>query len=379
MIDYPDHLPCLDGAGLAVGVFDRCRYLRRPHGQGGLLHGLRDRVEIIGTVIGQQRSERLRHGGRGHHGHRTVSQTRDLLCRHDYIAVVGQDHHRRRIHPADGLEKFGRGRVHGLATTDDHIGPQAREDLRETVAGGNGDETYRLGRGGVPLQSTGTVRRLSAHVVDVHLGDLSKMRGPTEDGARVIRVNVDLVCLPVADDELRTSLRGDVLLDDRAVGLDPVQQELRAVEVLLVVPIVHGGHAQRPGAGGDVTLPELMSLECGHEALHQDRQSETACVDHAVLLEHGEQVGPATDRVVGGLHHEVQELIQGCLAPDCGPGSGRRVLQDGEHSPLDRLAHRLERHHHAALECRGDGVGGEGCGRAGDLAQPAQHLAEDDA
>ena len=84
------------------------------------------------------------------------------------------------------------------------------------------------------------------HVVDVDLGDLAELQYMCENGTGIVGVDVDLEGVRIADDQLGAARRGDVLVDGGPVEVVPVQEELGAVQVLVVVPVVLGFDRSSP-------------------------------------------------------------------------------------------------------------------------------------
>ena len=53
----------------------------------------------------------------------------------------------------------------------------------------------------------------------------------------------------------------------------------------------------------------LLAEKRGGERVEEDGESETARVDHAVLLEHGKELGRALNRVVSGRHDGLERRL----------------------------------------------------------------------
>ena len=232
---------------------------------------------------------------------------------------------------------------------------------------------------------------LHVHVVDEDLVDLAKLQHVLEHAVGLVGVDVDLEVGVGADDQLAVAEGGEV--GERLVDVEVLlglEEELVAVAELGALPVVVeldgdlGGDVGL-GVDGGLEVGELAGLAGGgvDERLHEDGEAEGAGVHDAVLLEHGQQLGGARDRLVGlddeGLQHVVRGEVAALLEL---VGPRRDVAQDGEDRALDRLADGLEGNPHAATEGMGDvGRGGVRLvlGVAEALGDAAQDLARDDA
>jgi hypothetical protein len=219
--------------------------------------------------------------------------------------------------------------------------------------------------------------RLLAHVVDVDLGHLAEGGRVGEHRRGIVHVHVDLEQLGVADDELAAALLRHPRLDRVAVEVLAVDQELSAVEVVRVVPVVGASLDVGLRLDGRVHGLELASLERGDEPFGEDRQPERPRVDHSGVLEHRQQLGRATHRGVDlGDRHLHDVVCRRSLAGRAARGASR-VLHDGEHRALDGLTHRLVGRALGAGQSVGDDLSGHLLGAVGGFAQPSQHLGQD--
>ena len=195
-----------------------------------------------------------------------------------------------------------------------------------------------------------------------------------------------------AHDELAVAERGEVA--QGLVGVEGplgLEEELVAVAELRALPVVVEldldagvGHVVGLGGrGGGVEVGELLAAVAKrgvHEGLEEGGKAIGTGVDHAVLLEDGQEVGRAGHGLVG-LHDErLEGLGDGHLLLLGAVCAGRHVADDGEDGALDRLAHGLEGHLHAVAQGRGHVGRGHGVMRGDEaLGQAAQNLARNDA
>ncbi len=121
--------------------------------------------------------------------------------------------------------------VHRLPALDD-VRAEALEQAPVPVTGGNRDDRHgRRVRDGVQ-QPLFALLRLLVHVRDLDAFDHADAGPDVERAAGVVRVDVDLERLGVADDEERVAELLELLLDCVAVQPVPFDDERRAVPVL---------------------------------------------------------------------------------------------------------------------------------------------------
>ena len=154
--------------------------------------------------------------------------------------------------------------------------------------------------------------------MDEDLEDLAVAEHVLEDAVGLVGVDVNLEVGVRAHDELavaeRREIREGVV---RIEGLVGMEEELVAVAILRALPVVVeldgdlGGGCRLRVGGVDrgLELRELaLALDGVDEALEEGGEPVRAGVDDAVLLEHGEKLGRARDRLIGLDHERVEHL-----------------------------------------------------------------------
>ena len=206
---------------------------------------------------------------------------------------------------------------------------------------------------------------------------------PAEHLVGAVGVHVHLEVGVHAHHQVAVAHRGQEVLGLVDVDRVGVDQKLGAVAERRALPVVDLLDLDlwlEPAREGEL-VAELAGFarQRRHERVEEDRQAETAGVDHVVLLEHRQQLGGALDRGERLLHHVLERLVAAELLLAGVLGGRGAVLEHGEDRALDRLAHRLEGDLDRAAERAVDarGVHLVGLGRA--LAQAAQDLGGDDA
>ena len=386
---------------------------RRAVGGAGIAHGtgdlaianLADGVDHSGNSIlelgigkdREQRGERLRDGLSGNDGDLLVGAGggSGLGCHAD-VAVVGQDNDRGRVDLVDGAQQVGSRGVHGLATGYDHVDTEGLKDVGLAGTGGNGDKTQRLGGLGglflVLVNLGGTVVGLHLHVVDKDLVDLTELQHVLEHQVGGVGVHVDLIVGVGAHEQLAVAHGAQelkaLILVKRGVGL---KEELVAVAELRAFPIVIGldlntaksGIAGRAGGvkrSGEILDHGAATKSGSHKVLEENGKSKGAGVDHAVLLQNGQQVGRAGDGLVRLDDDSIERILGRELLLLALIGLGRDIAQDREDRALDGLADSLEGNLDGTTEGEGN-VGGRNrlVGRDKALGHAAQNLRGDDA
>ena len=282
-----------------------------------------------------------------------------------------------------------------MTARHDHIDAEGLEDVGLAGTGGNGDKAQGLrGLGGLLLvlvDLSGTVVGLHLHVVDKDLVDLTKLQHVLEHQVGSVGVHVDLVVGIGAHEQLAVAHGAQelqaIVLVKGSVGL---KEELVAVAELRALPVVvglnfdaiEGRVACRTSGikrGGEILDHGAAAKSGGNKVLQEDGKAEGAGVDHAVLLEDGQQVGRAGDGLVG-LDDDGVERILGrellLLALFC---LGRNITQDRKDRTLDGLTNSLEGNLDGTTEGEGDISGRNGLiGRDKALGHTAQNLRGDD-
>ena len=386
---------------------------RRAVGGAGIAHGtgdlaianLTDGVNhsgdgILKLGIGQdreQRGEGLRNGLGGNDGDLLVGAGRSgSLGSHADVAVIGQDDDRGRVDLVHRAQQVGSRGVHGLATRDDHVNAEGLENVCLAGTSGNGDKTQRLGRLGglflVLVDLGGTVVGLHLHVVDKDLVDLTELQHVLEHQVGRVGVHVDLVVGVGTHEQLAVAhgtqeLKALVLVK-RGVGL---KEELVAVAELRALPVVVGldlnategrvaGRAGGIKRGGEILDNGAAAKRGGNKVLQEDGKAKGAGVDHAVLLQNGQQVGRAGDGLVGLDDDGIERVLGRELLLFALVGLGRDITQHREDRALDGLADGLEGDLDGATEGEGDVGRRNGLiGRDEALGHAAQNLRGDDA
>jgi hypothetical protein len=191
----------------------------------------------------------------------------------------------------DGCHDVGGRRVHRLATRHDRVDTERSQYLGKAVARRNGNEADRLeddvGSHSRRLRRDQRVASitLAPHVVDVDLCDLAELGHSREHGPGVVGMDVHLEFAVRADDEFAATDRRDEVMHDVRDDLVAEEQELGAVEVLRVVPVVDRHDLEFDSDPADVCNVDRLAERCGDEPLEQDRQPEPAGIDHVVVLQ----------------------------------------------------------------------------------------------
>ena len=124
-------------------------------------------------------------------------------------------------------------RVHRLAALDDGVGAQATEDVDQSAPGNHGDDTHPVGPGrGALLRGLLAVEDppvLGRHVTHIQLQELPVATCEVDDARRVVRVDVDLHQLGLADNEHRVAQGLDLASDQLGVEVVAFDEELGAV------------------------------------------------------------------------------------------------------------------------------------------------------
>ena len=228
--------------------------------------------------------------------------------------------------------------------------------------------------------------------MDKDLVDLAELEHMLEHQVRGVGVHVDLVIgigtheqLAVAHgtQELQT-----LVLVKRGVGL---KEELVAVTELRALPVVvcldlnttQGSVASRASGikrGGEILDNSAAAKSGSHEVLEEDGKAKGAGVDHAVLLQNGQQVGRTGDGLIGLDDDGVERVLGRELLLLALVGLGRDIAQDREDRALDGLTNSLEGDLDGTAEGEGDVGGRNGfVGRDEALGHAAQDLRSDNA
>ena len=238
----------------------------------------------------------------------------------------------------------------------------------------------------------GTVVGLHLHVVDKDLVDLTKLKHVLEHQVRGVRVHVNLV-IGVSTHEQLTVAHGTqelqaLVLVKRGVGL---KQELIAVTELRALPVVVSldlnttksrvaGRASGIKRGGEILDNGAATKSGGNKVLKENSKAEGAGVNHAVLLQNGQQVGRASDGLICLDDDGVERVLGRELLLLALVGLGRDIAQDREDRALDRLTNGLEGDLDGTTEGEGDVGGRNGfVGRDEALGHAAQDLRGDNA
>ena len=374
-----------DGVALGVlGILDGGGDLAGLDVGERLGHGLDVILEGCLAVHAEHGGEGLRHGLGGHDACRDVGQLAGGLGGHDDVLVVRKEDDRVGVDLGGGIEQVLRGGVHGLAAGDDHVDAERLQDLGVALAGGDRHEPERLALGVLlGLELLGALLGLQLHVVDEHLGNLAALEEVRQHLVGRVGVNVHLELRRLAHAQLAVAHGCQEVQRLGLVEHVGIHQELVAVGELAALPVVdlldldlRSGVARK---GQLVDERALLAREGGHEAVDEDGKAVATGVHHAVLLQHGKQLGRALHAGIRLLDDVGQRLIGRhlLLAGILGGGSG--VLQHGEDGALDGLAHRVERHVLGLCQGRLDGLGANGVEAVGAFAQTAQDLRGDDA
>jgi len=190
---------------------------------------------------------------------------------------------------------------------------------------------------------------------------------------------VNLVLALGADHQLAAAHGGYEVVDRSAVDSFTEQQELGAVQVLVVIPVVHGLNTQqRRSNRRDIYDVDAGAQGGRREPLEQNGEPKTAGIDHTVLLEHGKQLRRATNRVERGGDRVLERLFEAQTRICRRARSLGRLTQHRENRALNGLANRLERDDHGTLEGRSEQLGIDHLRGIDPLTEPTQNLTEDD-
>ena len=304
---------------------------------------------------------------------------------HDDVGVVRQDDDGVGVHALNGVEQILRRGVHGLSARHHDVDAEALENLRHARAGGDRHEPERLVlRAFLCRKLLVALDALKLHVVDEDFRNLAALQEVMEHLVGRVGVNVHLELGFLANAQLAVAHRGqeiERLILVEHIGID---EEFVAVGVLGALPVVDlldRDLRSRAGTGKSELVAKgagLAEQRCG-ERVSQDGQAEAAGIDHAVLLEHREQVGRTLHRSVAFLDDGLERLVDGELLLARVLDGGGHVLHHREDRALDRLAHRLESDLDRAGERRIDRRSGNLLGLRAALAQTAENLRGDDA
>ena len=172
-----------------------------------------------------------------------------------------------------------------------------------------------------------------------------------------------------------------------SVGL---KEELVAVTELRALPVVVGldlnttkgrvaGRAGGIKRGGEILDNSAAAKSGGNKVLKENSKAKGAGVDHAVLLQNGQQVGRAGDGLVGLDDDGVERVLGRELLLLALVGLGRDIAQHREDRALNGLADGLEGDLDGSAERIGDVGGRNGLiGRNETLGHTAQDLRGDD-
>ena len=237
----------------------------------------------------------------------------------------------------------------------------------------------------------GTVVGLHLHVMDKDLIDLTKLQHVLEHQVGGVGVHVNLV-IGVSTHEQLAVAHGTqeleaLVLVKGSVGL---KEELVAVTELRALPVVVGldlnttkgrvaGRAGGIKRGGEILNNGAAAKSGGNKVLQENSKAKGAGVDHAVLLQNGQQVGRAGDGLVGLDDDGVERVLGRELLLLALVGLGRDIAQHREDRALDGLADGLEGDLDGSAERIGDVGGRNGLiGRNETLGHTAQDLRGDD-
>ena len=219
--------------------------------------------------------------------------------------------------------------------------------------------------------------------MDEHLGHLAALEEVGQHLIGMIGVHVHLELGHIAHAQLAVAHGGQEIQRLLAIERVGVDEELVAVTVLRALPVVHllDLHLRvRRAAKGQLIDHGARPTQkrCG-EGIEDDGEAEAAGVHHAVLLEHGQQIGGALHRCVRLGHDGIESLLSGKPLLLGVPRRCGRIAQHREDSALHGLAHSLEGHFHGLGEGGGNRCGVEDVVALAALAQAAQDLGGDDA
>ena len=233
---------------------------------------------------------------------------------------------------------------------------------------------------------------LHLHVVDKDLIDLTKLQHVLEHQVGRVGVHVDLVVGVGAHEQLTVThgaqeLKALILVK----GSVSLKEELVAVAELRALPVVVGldlnttkgrvaGRASGIKRGGEILDNGAAAKRGGNKILQEDGKAKGAGVNHAVLLQNGQQVGRAGDGLVGLDDDSVERILGRELLLFALVGLGRDIAQHREDRALDGLADGLESDLDGSAERIGNVGGRNGLvGRDKTLGHTAQDLRGDDA
>ena len=269
----------------------------------------------------------------------------DLLRdRHD-VLVVGQHDHALRRGRLDRLEDLRGRRVHRLATGDDDLHTETRQQPTDTVAHTDRDDRGLDRRRQPPRSRRHRSRPSRARAPPARTDRSTRIwcgRPGLDPGlhcrADVVGVHVAVPDAFAADDDDRVAERSPRVLEgrDRRVG--------RVEEVHHLVAQARNVVTAQMRLDREWRLPDRgfgyrASVDDLEERREQQRESLAARVDDSGLAQHGQQVGSARDRGVGRVERvreQGDEVRFGQRLDRLG-----RLADDGEDRALDRPQHRL--------------------------------------
>ncbi len=307
-----------------------------------------------------------------------------MLGRHLDVLVVGKNNDLLCVDRLDGLEELGSRRVHGLAPGDHDVHTETFEDRADPLPGSHGDKAERFRRSrrtcSRRAKARGAGLGLLSHVVDMHLGHLTTDSHVGDHRTRIVGMNVDLEKPRLADHEFGAAHRAHELLNLGDIEVFGDEQELRTVEILIVVPVIDRSHDRIGGRGSsDDPQVELGAAERSNQPLGEYRKSESAGIHHSVLLQDRKQLRGTPYRFDRRGESEVDDIVERGIPAGGRACSSTRIAQNGQHGAFDRLSDRLEGNGCRPFECCGYHLSGISIAGGDDIAQASEDLAQDDA
>ena len=233
---------------------------------------------------------------------------------------------------------------------------------------------------------------LHLHVMDKDLVDLAELQHVLEHQIGGVGVHVDLVIRIGTHEQLAVAhgtqelkalvlVKGGISLKEELVAVT----ELRALPVVVSLDLntTQGGVASRASGikrGGEILDNSAAAKSGSNKVLQEDGKAKGAGVDHAVLLQNGQQVGRTGDGLIGLDDDGVERVLGRKPLLLALVGLGRNVAQDREDRALDGLTDGLEGDLDGTAERMGDVGGRDGLiGRDEALGHAAQDLRGDNA